>query len=121
MWLQMRETDVLITPHTVERNAVIIQDLIVTPIAFPDPPLLNAAGVHEALALRSIVQVVVRGGVIGLGEGWGERDIVDALTRARDELRGLNIFDLAAIETAVGRAIGEAGDSAGIRRAVFAP
>lgn len=100
---------------------MIIQDVIVTPIAFPDPPLLNAAGVHEALALRSIVQVVVRGGVIGLGEGWGERDIVDALTRARDGLRGLNIFDLAAIETAVGRAIGEEGDPAGIRRAVFAP
>lgn len=100
---------------------MIIQDVIVTAVAFPDPPLLNAAGVHEALALRSIVQVVVRGGVIGLGEGWGERDIVDALTRARDGLRGLNIFDLAAIETAVGRAIGEEGDSAGIRRAVFAP
>jgi glucarate dehydratase len=91
----------------VEREFVIIQDLIVTPIAFPDPPLLNAAGVHEPLALRSVVQLVVSGGIVGLGEGWGERDIVDLIHRARDEIVGLNVFDLAAIERAVNRAVGQ--------------
>ena len=29
----------------------------VTPIAFRDPPLLNAAGIHEPYALRSIIEV----------------------------------------------------------------
>jgi glucarate dehydratase len=101
---------------------VIIQDLIVTPIAFPDPPLLNAAGVHEPLALRSIVQLVVAGGVVGLGEGWGERDVVARMTRVRDEIVGLNVFDLASVESAVGRAVGDEGDPAALmRRAVFSP
>jgi glucarate dehydratase len=103
---------------------LLIQDLIVTPIAFPDPPLLNAAGVHEPLALRSIVQLVVAGGVVGLGEGWGEHEIVDAMSRARDEILGLNVFDLAAIEAAVGRVITD-GDAPrsdeSTRRIVFAP
>ena len=50
---------------------MIIRDLVVTPIAFRDPPLLNADGVHEPLALRTIVELVVDGGVVGLGEGQG--------------------------------------------------
>ena len=32
-----------------------ITDLIVTPIAFDDPPLLNAAGLHAPYALRIII------------------------------------------------------------------
>ncbi|GAA4347477.1 enolase C-terminal domain-like protein [Microbacterium rhizosphaerae] len=102
---------------------MIIQDLIVTPIAFPDPPLLNAAGVHEPLALRSVVQLVVAGGVVGLGEGWGERDVVEAMTCARDELVGQNVFDLAAVEAAVGRSISarDQGADTRLQTIVFAP
>jgi glucarate dehydratase len=103
---------------------VIIQDLIVTPIAFPDPPLLNAAGVHEPLALRSIVQLVVAGGVVGLGEGWGDRDIVEAMLQTRDELVGVNVFDLAAIDAAVGRVLAardDRGSDLRMRSVVFAP
>ncbi|MFU0498236.1 glucarate dehydratase, partial [Pseudomonas syringae pv. actinidiae] len=29
----------------------------VTPIAFRDPPLLNASGIHEPFALRSIIEI----------------------------------------------------------------
>jgi glucarate dehydratase len=101
---------------------MIIQDLIVTPIAFPDPPLLNVAGAHEPLALRSVVQLVVAGGVVGLGEGWGEKDVVDAMMRARDDLVGLNVFDLAAIEAVVDRVVaGDHGSDARTRSTVFAP
>ena len=34
-----------------------ITEIVLTPIAFRDPPLLNAAGVHEPWALRTIVEV----------------------------------------------------------------
>ena len=34
-----------------------ITEIVLTPIAFRDPPLLNAAGVHEPSALRTIVEV----------------------------------------------------------------
>ena len=34
-----------------------ISQVRVTPIAFRDPPLLNAAGIHEPYALRSIIEV----------------------------------------------------------------
>jgi glucarate dehydratase len=40
----------------------------VTPIAFKDPPLLNAAGIHEPYALRSILEVESESGHVGLGE-----------------------------------------------------
>ena len=98
---------------------MLIQDLIVTPIAFPDPPLLNAAGAHEPLALRSVVQLVVTGGVVGLGEGWGEQEVVERLRGVRDEIIGLSVFDLASVECAVDRVFLPGDDEAFIRRAVF--
>lgn len=36
----------------------------VTPIAFRDPPLLNASGIHEPFALRSIIEVESDNGYI---------------------------------------------------------
>ncbi len=45
-----------------------IRQLIVTPIAFSDPPLLNSSGVHEPLALRCVLQLVLEDGTVGLGE-----------------------------------------------------
>jgi glucarate dehydratase len=29
----------------------------ITPVAFKDPPLLNAVGVHEPFAIRAIVEI----------------------------------------------------------------
>src|SRR5439155_19126298 len=37
-----------------------VTEVVVTPIAFPDPPLLNAAGIHQPWALRPAVGL--RGG-----------------------------------------------------------
>ena len=46
-----------------------IRELIVTPIAFRDPPLLNSNGVHEPLALRIILQLVLEDGTVGAVHG----------------------------------------------------
>ena len=56
-----------------------IAEVRVTPIAFLDPPLLNNAGCHQPWALRSIIEVETEGGVIGLGESYGMKRVLDAL------------------------------------------
>lgn len=102
---------------------MIIRDVVVTPIAFRDPPLLNAAGLHEPLALRSVVQLVVDGGVVGLGEGGGGRALVNGLEAVRSAVVGKSVFDLNGIERAINAELG-GGDAAldrRDRRAVFAP
>ena len=38
-------------------NATRITNVTITPVAFRDPPLLNAVGVHEPFAIRSILEV----------------------------------------------------------------
>lgn len=84
-----------------------ITDLVVTPIAFADPPLLNSTGVHEPLALRTIVQLVVDGGtVVGLGEGSGERSVLDLLEAARTAIVGRSVFETGLIESVVFSALG---------------
>jgi glucarate dehydratase len=40
----------------------------VTPIAFRDPPLLNAAGIHEPWALRSIIEIETNTAYVGINE-----------------------------------------------------
>lgn len=102
---------------------MIIRDLLITPIAFRDPPLLNAAGVHEPLALRTIVQLVVDGGIVGLGEGGGGATALARLEAVRSAVVGKNVFDLNGIEGAINRALGGADDALARRdrRAVFAP
>ncbi len=69
----------------------------VTPIAFRDPPLLNAVGVHERFALRTIVEVVTDSGLSGLGESYGDAPHLERLRRAARGLIGLDIFDLHAM------------------------
>jgi len=49
-----------------------ILDVVLTPVAFADPPLLNVMGVHEPFALRSVVQVKCEDGIVGLGESYGD-------------------------------------------------
>ncbi|CAM2155804.1 putative glucarate dehydratase [Pararobbsia alpina] len=66
----------------------------VTPIAISDPPLLNASGVHEPYALRSIIEIETDNGLLGLGETYGDKPVLDALLRVKDSLRGLSPFDL---------------------------
>src|SRR5689334_23328069 len=61
-----------------------ITDLVVTPIALPDPPLLNAGGCHGPYFLRNIVQLHTDAGIIGIGETTGSAGVTTALAKARD-------------------------------------
>jgi glucarate dehydratase len=83
-----------------------ILEVVVTPIAFPDPPLLNSAGVHEPWALRSIVQVRCGDGLVGLGETYGDAPHLELLGQAAGVLKGLDVFDLAGLERRISAAIG---------------
>src|SRR5690606_42031563 len=66
----------------------------ITPIAFKDPPLLNAAGIHEPYALRTIIELESDTGVIGLGETYGDAPIIELLQALQPSLIGLDPFDL---------------------------
>jgi glucarate dehydratase len=66
----------------------------ITPVAFRDPPLLNAVGVHEPFALRSVVEVVTDTGHYGLGESYGDLPHLERMKRAADALIGVDVFDL---------------------------
>lgn len=48
-----------------------ITDLKTTPVAFPDPPLRNAWGVHAPLAFRTIVELTTDEGITGIAETYG--------------------------------------------------
>ncbi len=71
-----------------------IKQVRVTPIAFRDAPLLNASGIHEPYALRSIIEVESDNGFIGLGESYGDAPVLSVLQAMQDSLVGLDPFDL---------------------------
>ena len=68
-------------------NATRITNVTITPVAFRDPPLLNAVGVHEPFAIRSILEVESSDGVTGLGESYGDAAHLDRLRVAAEALR----------------------------------
>lgn len=71
-----------------------IKEIIITPIAVVDPPLLNAAGLHAPYALRTIVEIVTDEGTSGISEIPGTADIDIALAEARTLLIGKDVFQL---------------------------
>lgn len=71
-----------------------IKQVRVTPIAFRDAPLLNASGIHEPYALRSIIEVESDSGLIGLGESYGDAPVLAVLQAMQGSLVGLDPFDL---------------------------
>jgi glucarate dehydratase len=86
-----------------------IRHVRVTPIAFRDPPLLNAAGIHEPWALRSIIEVETASGRVGINETYGDQSMLDVLTKAAPALQGLSPWDLNAMETRVQALVQPAG------------
>lgn len=94
----------------------VIAAIEVIPIALPDPPLLNASGTHERVALRSIVRLRTSNGVEGVGEAHGGAALVADIDRLALLLKGVPI-------SATRRALSIAVASMGSRRAdrVFAP
>ncbi|MPY56653.1 glucarate dehydratase family protein [Streptomyces spongiae] len=82
-----------------------IRELIVTPIAFRDPPLLNSNGVHEPLALRNILQLVLEDGTVGLGESTGGAVRLERLMAAAKAVVGMDVFDTTAVSAAIDAAL----------------
>ena len=76
-----------------------IRDIHITPVAVPDPPLLNAAGLHAPYALRLIVEIVSDDGISGWGEIPGSEATRAALGTAAEHLAGMDPWALNAIET----------------------
>lgn len=92
---------------------VTITDITITPVAFGDPPLLNAVGVHEPVAIRAIIQVHTDAGITGLGETYADSGHLERLHRTARSLIGLDVFALNAAwsrtRTAMSAAIGTDG------------
>lgn len=87
-----------------------IVDVRVTPIAFRDPPLLNVAGVHEPWALRSIIEVEMADGRVGLGESYGDLETLSNLAKVTAQLVGLDPFDLNRLTRVVYGLVGDNPD-----------
>ncbi len=71
-----------------------ISNVTVTPIAFRDPPLLNASGIHEPYALRSVIEVEGENGITGLSETYGDANVLTALQAIAPTMSGLDVYDL---------------------------
>ena len=86
----------------------------VTPIAFRDGPLLNASGIHEPWALRSIIELETSDGRLGIAETYGDAPMLLALEQARALAIGLSPFDLNVMEQRVRAAI-KPGQGGGVQ------
>ncbi len=82
----------------------------ITPVAFADPPLLNAVGVHEPYALRAIVQIHTDAGALGLGETYADDIHLARLHAVAEQLIGLDVFQLERVRSVVRTVLaGESG------------
>ena len=88
-----------------------IEDVIVTPIAFTDPPLLNAAGLHAPWALRIVIEVLTDEGISGIGEIAGGSAVLASLEKSRGLIVGMNPFERNRIRFAIEAGFGAVGDS----------
>ena len=70
-----------------------VTNVRITPVAFRDPPLLNAVGVHEPFAIRSVLEVETSDGITGLSESYGDAGHLERLRRVADAIVGVDIFD----------------------------
>ncbi|MCF6474000.1 glucarate dehydratase [Nonomuraea sp. MG754425] len=85
---------------------MIIRQIRVTPVAFRDPPLLNAAGVHEPWALRTIVEVITDQGLTGLGETYGDLEHLGKVRECAQALIGLDVHALNTMYARISAIIG---------------
>ena len=78
-----------------------ISDIHITPVAVPDPPLLNAAGLHAPYALRLIIEIVSDAGLSGWGEIPGSEATRAALHLAAESIIGMDPWQLNSISAAL--------------------
>jgi glucarate dehydratase len=83
-----------------------ITGVTVTPVAFRDPPLLNAVGVHEPFALRAVVEVATDEGLTGLGETYADEGHLRRLAAAADAITGMDVHALGAMHRRVAGVLG---------------
>ena len=74
-----------------------ISEIHITPVAVPDPPLLNAAGLHAPYALRIIIEMVSADGISGWGEIPGSEATRAALELTAEHIIGMDPWGLNAI------------------------
>lgn len=89
------------------RTGPAIKDIVITPIAIVDPPLLNAAGLHAPYALRTIVEIITGDNISGISEIPGNIAIDAALASARELLVGKDPFQLNGIRHILENAFGK--------------
>lgn len=87
-----------------------IAEMTVTPIAVGDPPLRNAAGLHAAYALRTIVELVSDDGVSGISEIPGSDTTTQALRDAAEVVVGHDPYALNGLERALRERFGKDAD-----------
>ena len=87
---------------------MIITQINVTPVAFKDPPLLNAAGVHEPWALRTIVEVITDEGLTGLGETYGDLGHLTKVRECAEVLIGLDVHATNEMYARIAATVGDA-------------
>ena len=90
-----------------DKAGPVIREMIITPIAIVDPPLLNAAGLHAPYALRTIVELITDDNISGISEIPGNIGIDAALESARSLMIGKDPFQLNAIRYMLENAFGK--------------
>ncbi|MFB7590626.1 enolase C-terminal domain-like protein [Streptomyces sp. NPDC056169] len=73
---------------------LLVDEVRLTPILISDPPLLNVQGVHQPFTPRLVVEVITRGGVIGLGETYGDGVYLDLARSLAEALPGHPVTDV---------------------------
>jgi glucarate dehydratase len=98
-----------------------ITEMIVTPIAISDPPLLNAAGLHAPYALRVIVEVISDDNIYGLGELPGGADVVADLEAIKPLVIGSDPFEMNALQQRLEQHFGgqASGNKAAMRTTIY--
>jgi len=86
-----------------------ISSVSITPVAFADPPLLNAVGVHEPYALRAVIEVATDGGLTGLGESYADDHHLAALRAAADAIVGVDAYHTEEVYRRIAGVVGTGG------------
>lgn len=75
-----------------------ITDYRITPIAFADPPVRAAFGLHAPYALRTIIEITTDNGITGVSETHGGAQVVADLEAVRDLVIGRDPYALNALQ-----------------------
>jgi len=72
---------------------LVITNVTVTPVAFPDPPILAASGCHGPYYLRTVLQIETADGVTGIAETLGGQHRTDTFERLKEKMNGRSVLD----------------------------